>query len=185
MNDGEIIQNFDNEKVKSLKIQLQRIDGLEKCVVIILSGYVDTYNSTFFQKRVTTLIDAGYVQLIFNCAHLDYVSSTGIGSFTAFLKAVKGKGGDIVLLSLQPKVYEVFQLLGFSNFFTIHDSLETSVEFFKSKGASIPPQVTLFPKIFSCPICAKRLKAPRPGRFRCSECKTILAIDSNAQVSLG
>ena len=125
------------------------------------------------------------IRIILNCAHLDYVSSTGIGSFTAFLKAVKGKGGDIVLLSLQPKVYEVFQLLGFSNFFTIHDSLETSVEFFKSKGASIPPQVTLFPKIFSCPICAKRLKAPRPGRFRCSECKTILAIDSNAQVSLG
>ena len=61
MNDAEIIQNFDNEKDKSLKIQLQRIDGLEKCVVIILSGYVDTYNSTFFQKRVTTLIDAGCV----------------------------------------------------------------------------------------------------------------------------
>lgn len=85
-------------------------------------------------KRVTTLIDAGYIQIIFNCAHLDYVSSTGIGSFTAFLKAVKGKGGDIVLLSLQPKVYEVFQLLGFATFFTIHDSLETSIEFFKIKG---------------------------------------------------
>lgn len=185
MNDAEIIQSFDNEKDKSLKIQLQRIDGLEKCAVIILSGYIDTYNSTFFQKRVTTLIDAGYLQLIFNCAHLDYVSSTGIGSFTAFLKAVKGKGGDIVLLSLQPKVYEVFQLLGFANFFTIHDSMETAIEFFKNKGASIAPQVNIFPKIFSCPICAKKLKAPRPGRFRCSECKTILAIDNNAQVSLG
>ena len=185
MNDAEIIQSFDNEKDKSLKIQLQKIDGLEKCIVIILSGYVDTYNSTFFQKRVTTLIDAGYIQIIFNCARLDYVSSTGIGSFTAFLKAVKGKGGDIVLLSLQPKVYEVFQLLGFSNFFTIHDSLETSIEFFKNKGANVAPQMHLFPKIFSCPICAKKLKAPRAGRFRCSECKTILTIDSNAQVSLG
>lgn len=112
-------------------------------------------------KRVTTLIDAWYTQIIFNCAHLDYVSSTGIGSFTAFLKAVKGKGGDIVLLSLQPKVYEVFQLLGFANFFTIHDSLETSMEFFKNKGASTAPQVNLFPKIFSCPICAKIKSASR------------------------
>ena len=67
MNDAEIIQSFDNEKDKSLKIQLQKVDGLEKCIVIILSGYVDTYNSTFFQKRVTTLIDAGYIQIIFNC----------------------------------------------------------------------------------------------------------------------
>ena len=92
MNDAEIIQGFDNEKDKSLKIQLQKVEGLEKCIVVILSGYIDTYNSTFFQKRVTTLIDAGYTQIIFNCSHLDYVSSTGIGSFTAFLKAVKGKG---------------------------------------------------------------------------------------------
>lgn len=185
MNDAEIIQSFDNEKDKSLKIQLQKVDGFEKCIIIILSGYVDTYNSTFFQKRIMTLIEAGYTQIIFNCAHLDYVSSTGIGSFTAFLKAVKGKGGDIILLGLQPKVYEVFQLLGFANFFTIHDSLETSINFFKNKGVSVTPQVTIFPKIFSCPICAKKLKAPRAGRFRCSECKTILAIDNNAQVSLG
>lgn len=185
MNDAEIIQSFDTEKDKSLKIQLQKVEGLEKCMVILLSGYVDTYNSTFFQKRITTLIDAGYVQIIFNCAHLDYVSSTGIGSFTTFLKAVKGKGGDIVLLSLQPKVYEVFQLLGFANFFTIHDSLDTSIDFFKNKGAAVVPEVSIFPKIFSCPICAKKLKAPRPGRFRCSECKTILVIDTNAQVALG
>jgi hypothetical protein len=29
------------------------------------------------------------------------------------------------------------------------------------------------------------LKAGKPGRFRCSECKTILAIDNNGQVFLG
>ena len=44
MNDAEIIQSFDTEKDKSLKIQLQKVEGLEKCMVILLSGYVDTYN---------------------------------------------------------------------------------------------------------------------------------------------
>ena len=116
---------------------------------------------------------------------MDYVSSTGIGSFTVFLKAVKAKGGDIVLLNLQPKVYEVFQLLGFANFFTIHDALNTAIEFFKNQGSIDTPQLNVFPKIFSCPICAKKLKAPHAGRFRCAECKTILAVDNNAQISLG
>lgn len=36
MNDAEIIQSFDNEKDKSLKIQLQKVEGLEKCIVIII-----------------------------------------------------------------------------------------------------------------------------------------------------
>ncbi|WHE97443.1 STAS domain-containing protein, partial [Treponema pallidum] len=110
-------------------------------------------------------------------------SSTGIGSFTAFLKTVKPKGGDIVLLDIQPKVYEVFQLLGFSQFFNIRDSIADAVSLFRNKVS--PLKVDTFPKVFSCPICSKKLKATKQGRFRCSECKTILALDASAHVSLG
>jgi len=111
------------------------------------------------------------------------VSSTGIGSFTAFLKSVKPRGGDLVLLEIQPKVYEVFQLLGFSQFFNIKENLEESVAFFADKGDQ--EKAGPFPKIFKCPICSKKLKAVKAGRFRCSECKTILAIDNAGQVFLG
>ncbi|MBE6350425.1 MAG: anti-sigma F factor antagonist, partial [Spirochaetaceae bacterium] len=44
---------------------------------------------------------------------------------------------------------------------------------------------SVFPKIFACPVCSKKLKAVKSGRFRCSECKTILAIDEQGQVFLG
>ncbi|HRZ65188.1 MAG TPA: anti-sigma F factor antagonist, partial [Spirochaetia bacterium] len=92
-------------------------------------------------------------------------------------------GGDIVLLEIQPKVYEVFQLLGFSQFFNIKDNLDEATAFFKQGDQTAAASV--FPKIFSCPICNKKLKAAKPGRFRCSECKTILAIDNSGQVFLG
>lgn len=181
MSNNDIVPGFDDEKDDSLKIRLQKIDA--NCLALYLTGYIDTYNSNFFQKRVGKAIDSGYSKLIFNCGGLNYVSSTGIGSFTAFLKAVKPRGGDIVLLEIQPKVYEVFQLLGFSQFFNIKDNLDDATAFFK-QGAQISSQA-VFPKIFSCPICTKKLKASKPGRFRCSECKTILAIDNSGQVFLG
>ena len=95
---------------------------------------------------------------------------------------IKPKGGDIVLLEIQPKVYEVFQLLGFSQFFNIKDSMQEASMFFK-QGA--PVADSIFPKIFSCPVCSKRLKATKSGRFRCSECKSILAINPQGQVFLG
>lgn len=183
MTNNDIVSGFDDEKDESLKINLQKIDTVEGCLVLYLSGYIDTYNSNYFQKRIGKAIEGGFIRLIFHCNSLNYVSSTGIGSFTAFLKAVKPRGGDLVLLEIQPKVYEVFQLLGFSQFFNIKDSLEDSIFFFK-KG-STEEQVALFPKIFACPICSKKLKAVKPGRFRCSECKTILAIDNAGQVFLG
>ena len=184
MSNNTIIAGFDDEKDESLTITLQKIDSLDTCMVIFLNGYIDTYNSSFFQKRIAKIIESGYVQLVFNCASLNYVSSTGIGSFTAFLKTVKPKGGDIVLLDIQPKVYEVFQLLGFAQFFNVKDSIEDAEAFFKA-GASDEVKPDMFPQVFACPICSKKLKATKPGRFRCSECKTILAIDANARVFLG
>lgn len=183
MSNNEIVPGFDDERDDSLKIRLQKIEETENCLILYLTGYIDTYNSNFFQKRVSKAVDAGYTKLVFNCGGLNYVSSTGIGSFTAFLKAVRPRGGDLVLLEIQPKVYEVFQLLGFSQFFNIKDNLTEAVDFFgsnKKEGTS-----DVFPKIFQCPICAKKLKATKSGRFRCSECKTILAIDNSGQVFLG
>ncbi|MFP4363610.1 MAG: STAS domain-containing protein [Spirochaetia bacterium] len=183
MNNNDIVPGFDDEKDDSLKIRLQKVDSVEGCLVLFLTGYIDTYNSNFFQKRVNRAVESGFTRLIFHCGGLNYVSSTGIGSFTAFLKAVKPRGGDLVLLEIQPKVYEVFQLLGFSQFFNIKDNLEEAIEYFNQNGDS--GKSNIFPKIFKCPICSKKLKATKPGRFRCSECKTILAIDNSGQVFLG
>jgi len=183
MMNNDVVNGFDDEKDDSLKIKLQQVNEVEGCLVLYLTGYIDTYNSNYFQKRVQKAIEAGFIRLVFQCNGLNYVSSTGIGSFTAFLKSVKPRGGDLVLLEIQPKVYEVFQLLGFSQFFNIKDNLDESINFFKT--GTTTEAVSLFPKVFSCPICSKKLKALKPGRFRCSECKTILAIDNGGQVFLG
>ncbi|MBQ3670444.1 MAG: anti-sigma factor antagonist [Treponema sp.] len=181
-NNNNLVPGFNDEKDDSLKINLEKLNEVDNGLVVYLNGYIDTYNSSFFQKKISKVVDAGFVNIIFNCASLNYVSSTGIGSFTAFLKMIKPKGGDIVLLEIQPKVYEVFQLLGFSQFFNIKDSMGDAIQFFH-QGA--PVTDSLFPKIFSCPVCSKKLKALRAGRFRCSECKSILAIDQQGQVFLG
>ena len=119
MANNVLVPGFSDEKDDSLKITLDKVAEVPNCLIVRLNGYIDTYNSNYFQKSIAKVVDAGYVNLIFNCSALNYVSSTGIGSFTAFLKLVKPKGGDIVLLEIQPKVFEVFQLLGFSQFFSI------------------------------------------------------------------
>lgn len=178
-----IIPGFENEKDDSLSIVLRKPQEISKGIFIYLSGYIDTYNSNFFQKQITKVIESGYTNLIFNCSSLNYVSSTGIGSFTVFLKMIKPKGGDIVLLEIQPKVYEVFQLLGFSQFFNIKNTAEEAIAFFTTSKTS--SQNSVFPLIITCPLCNKKLRAVKSGRFRCSGCRSILAISENGEVSLG
>ena len=89
----------------------------------------------------------------------------------------------MVLLEIQPRVYEVFQLLGFAQFFNIRDSLDDAIEFFRKSSTS--PSAQVFPRTFRCPVCSTRLRASRSGRFRCANCRTILAIDQAGQVYLG
>lgn len=183
MVNDEIVSGFDIEKDDSLKIELRRLEGVSDGLILNLTGYIDTYNSTSFQKRVTKAIESGYIKLIFICTGLNYVSSTGIGSFTAFLKTLKALSGDMVLQDVQPKVFEVFQLLGFAQFFNIRDTAEESINYFKGGGRIV--QSAVFPLVFDCPICSKKLKAVKSGRFRCSECKTIICVDDSGNVSLG
>lgn len=167
----------------SLRIQLEKDDADSSLIILNLKGFLDTYNSADFQREVNKLIEGGYNKILFNCSELNYVSSTGIGAFTSFLKTVKQKNGDLVLAYLQPKVYEVFQLLGFSKFFNISNSIADAKQIFT--GNKKREEATNFPKIFKCPICKKTLKASKSGRFRCSECKTILNVDDDGHVYLG
>jgi anti-anti-sigma factor len=133
MSNNDIVPGFDNERDESLDIKLENVPDIEGGLILTLNGRIDTDNSAYFQKHIQKLAEAGFMRLIFNCADLNYVSSTGIGSFTSFLKLLKPRGGDLVLLEIQPKVYEVFQLLGFSQFFAIKKSLEEAVDFFKNE----------------------------------------------------
>ena len=88
---NNIIPGFDEEKDDSLKISLDKVSDLPNCIRIYLNGYIDTYNSNFFQKKIAKVIEAGFINIIFNCTALTYVSSTGIGSFTSFLKMLNSE----------------------------------------------------------------------------------------------
>ena len=177
----------------SLKITPMQVGGDGKTVQLILTGYLDTYNSPEFQSHVNQLIDSGIVRIIFNCNGLNYISSTGIGAFTAFLKNLKQKKGDMVLFGLQHKVMDVFQLLGFTKFFKIADDLDGALVMLESlaamgAGQQARPEVQqvtkdVFPLVFECPHCGKKLKASKPGKYRCSGCQGIIKLDEQGSVS--
>ena len=68
MADNEsLVPGFDDAKDAGIKISLNKIDGMPNCLSVILDGYIDTYNSNFFLKQLNKIVDAGFVNLAFNC----------------------------------------------------------------------------------------------------------------------
>jgi anti-sigma B factor antagonist len=181
MNDN-IIPGFDREKDGNLTILLGLVGDEGSVLVMSLAGYIDSKNTIFFQEQVNRVINAGYTKLILELGGLNYVSSTGIGAFTTILNKAKGVGGNIILVGIQPKVAEVFHLLGFSQSFAIVDSVDQGAAIFS--GLDDGAHQGLFPAVLICPSCSKKQKILKAGRFRCIECKKILNIneDGNVQV---
>ncbi|MGN0729411.1 anti-sigma factor antagonist [Treponema sp.] len=182
MDNNDLVQGFNDEKDGSLEILLSKIEESPYSILVTLSGYIDTYNSAYFQKQMAKLMEKEFKNIVFNCQNLNYISSTGIGSLTSIEKSAKAKGGEIVFVGVQPKVLEVFQLLGFSNVFNLKDSIEEAEEYLKKERDD---GESPFPKVFECPVCAKKLKAIKSGRFRCSECKAIIVIKQDGKIFLG
>ena len=153
----------------------------DTALLIQLTGIIDTYNSQFFTAQMKAVVDAGFTNIILGCKEITYISSTGVGAFTAILKDVASSKGKIIIAEAASKVLDVFHLLGFATFFVVHASLEDAK---KEAIGAVQTSASVFPKIFACPICDKKLKATKSGTFRCTECKTGLIVTDHGEIHL-
>jgi anti-anti-sigma factor len=126
LKNDNIIPGFDDETNKELRINLFKAQA-EDVIIVSPKGYIDTYNTAFFNKKMEAVLKK-YHKIIFDLSGINYVSSTGIGAFTGLLRHIKPKGGDMILINVQPKVYEVFSLLGFTSFFNFSHNIESALE---------------------------------------------------------
>lgn len=155
--------------------------GSEGTIIIHQAGLIDTYNSDFFRSQAEKVVEAGYRNIIIDSAATTFMSSTGIGAYTALLKTIRQKKGSLTIYGMPSKIYEVFQLLGFSSFFRFCGSREEALSL-QGTDSSVK---SVFPVQITCPVCNKRLRAIRSGRFRCSSCRVILAVNQSGEVHLG
>ena len=176
-----VIPNFNDRWDKDLRLTLSRDAEMRNVLHVFLTGRIDTYNSEFFQGRLDKILEYGFVKLVFRCSSLEYVSSSGLGAFVAAHQKFVQKGGLFVFTDLQPKVLEVFQLLGFNRLFCIANDTVDAGYFLRSEGDA---KKTVFPLSFQCPICERRLQAKKSGRFRCSNCKSVISVADDGRVSL-
>jgi len=165
-------------KVDQLEVEIK--SGEFDIIELKIVGLIDTYNSSSFFNEISSLVKDGHSKFIFNCEKLTYMSSTGIGAMAQLLKEIKETKREnfLYLVSVSPNVHDVFSLLGFTSFFNFAENTEDVYNIFNGKSKSS------FPSIVACPICHKKLKASKSGRYRCPSCKHIIKIDNKAKVTV-
>ena len=109
----------------------------EGVVVLSLDGYLDAHSAPQFEKAIQDEHTAGHNQIAVDCQSLTYISSAGLGVFMSFIEEIRAAGGDIKLAGIVPKVYQVFEVLGFPALFDIVDDVPTAMAHF-AQGIGTP-----------------------------------------------
>jgi anti-sigma B factor antagonist len=103
--------------------------------MIELKGYLDAHTAPRLEETFTEMIEAGNTNLIVDFEDLEYISSAGLGVFMAFIEDVRECKGDIKLAGMSPKVYNVFDLLGFPMLYDICGSPSEARDRFLEEGS--------------------------------------------------
>ena len=103
--------------------------------VLSLKGELDAHTASELEAAIQKCKDDANYQIVVNGMDLQYISSAGLGVFMAYIEEVREEGGDIKIAALQPKVFNVFDLLGFPMLFDIVETEEEAIALF-SNGES-------------------------------------------------
>lgn len=101
-----------------------------KVVILSLDGFLDAHTAPLFEKAIQEEFNAGRLELIADCAKLSYISSAGLGVFMSFIEEIRAGGGDLKLAAIVPKVYQVFEVLGFPALFDIVEDVPAALKNF-------------------------------------------------------
>lgn len=96
--------------MNKFKIDTREMNNIN---VLDLRGYLDAHTAPELERALQGLMDEKKYNIIVNCKELTYISSAGLGVFMAYIEDVRKNSGDIKLSNMSPKVYNIFDLLGF------------------------------------------------------------------------
>lgn len=103
--------------------------------VIELKGYLDAHTAPDLETAFQRLLGDRKFNIVVNCRDLTYISSAGLGVFMAYIEDVRKNKGDIKLTNMTPKVYNVFDLLGFPILYEIYKEEQEAINRFRTKKA--------------------------------------------------
>lgn len=115
--------------MKNLNINHRQVGNYD---VLELIGELDAHTASQLEKVLKRLINQEKHNIIVNCEELEYIASAGLGVFMAYIEDVRSLGGDIKLSNMNPKVYNVFDLLGFPTLYDIVREEEEAIQKFET-----------------------------------------------------
>lgn len=94
-----------------MELKLLEQDGV---MILFVEGRVDTITATELEKKMSQLWSINSVQLVLDCAGMEYLCSSGLRVILTAHKQVTANEGRFVLRNITPEVRSVLDMTGIS-----------------------------------------------------------------------
>jgi anti-anti-sigma factor len=87
--------------------------------IIKTGSRIDTLNAGEFENDIQQVLQEAGINLVMDCADLTYMASSGLRVIQKTMRAVMKEKGQFKIVNVNPSIYKVFQMTGFTKFMTI------------------------------------------------------------------
>jgi stage II sporulation protein AA (anti-sigma F factor antagonist) len=90
--------------------------------IIKTGSRIDTMIADDFEKDIQPVLQEAGVNLEMDCAELTYMASSGLRIIQKTMRAVMKEKGQFKIVNVNPSIYRVLQMTGFTKFMTIEQA---------------------------------------------------------------
>lgn len=91
-------------------MQQVKLVSAEDKLVIALAGEIDSATSEDFYAEVNAMYSNDPKDVVFDCAALEFIDSTTLGTFVKIYKQLKAGGNKLVLKSVRQRIKKLFEI---------------------------------------------------------------------------
>jgi anti-anti-sigma factor len=99
--------------------------------VAVMVPRFDAYTANDVETVLRDQIAKGTKKIFVDFSETEYIASAGLRVLLSAAKSLQKSGGQVVLFSMKPYVYEVFEISGFTQIFKIYTSQQEALESLK------------------------------------------------------
>jgi anti-anti-sigma factor len=110
-----------------LAVRLKPAADVPGAAVVALRGAIDPKNVQTLHAAVSGAVGKGTRAFIFDLGDTKYLNSAGLGYLVNLADALASRGGRLEIANAQPKVKIVFDLMGVTEFFRLHSSVDAAL----------------------------------------------------------
>jgi anti-anti-sigma factor len=104
---------------------------------LALRGTLDIATLPDFEAALNRLRGSGRFKVIVDLSGMEYISSSGLGSFMGSVDHFRKAGGDLAFVSLTERVNKIFKVVGFHRLLTILPDLNDALQHFAGPRAEL------------------------------------------------